>query len=144
MDRDPPSRLTKAPLPQWTQLNFPKKEQNFSEFRAFRETDKSLTHELGSIERFSLLNNLCLHGAGVACWFITQEVRGSNTPFYKKTFYRFYRFFKINLEKTRLTETAENCKDGWITDGIPSIWFNTALWQIMVLCGQQRSPHRLC
>ena len=26
---------------------------------------------------------LCLHGTVVACWFITQEVWGSNTPFCK-------------------------------------------------------------
>ena len=27
---------------------------------------------------------LCLHGAVLACWFITQEVGGSNTPFFAK------------------------------------------------------------
>ena len=34
--------------------------QNFSEFSEFRESDKSLKEELGSIQRFSLLP--------VSCW----------------------------------------------------------------------------
>ena len=46
---------------------------------------------------------LCLHGAVKACWFITQEVVSSNTPFYKNNFYRFCRFFRINSGKTWLS-----------------------------------------
>ena len=41
---------------------------------------------------------LCLHGAVVACWFITQEAGGSN----KNNFYRSCRFFRIHLGKTRI------------------------------------------
>ena len=48
------------------------------------------------------VSHMCLAGAVVACWFITQETGGSNTPFYKNIVYRFYRFFTINLGKTRL------------------------------------------
>ena len=44
---------------------------------------------------------LCLHGAVEACWFITQGVGGLNTPFCKNNFYR---FFRINLGKTRMNE----------------------------------------
>ena len=43
---------------------------------------------------------LCLHGTLEAFWFITQEVGGSNTPFCNNNFYRFCRFFRINLGKT--------------------------------------------
>ena len=43
-----------------------------------------------------------LAGAVVACWFITQGVGDSNTPFCKNIFYRFCRFFRINLRKTQM------------------------------------------
>ena len=43
---------------------------------------------------------LCLHGTVEACWFITQDLGGSNTPFCKNNFYRFCRFFGVNLGKT--------------------------------------------
>ena len=45
---------------------------------------------------------LCLRGAVQACWLITQEVGGLNTSFCKNNFYRFGRFFRINLGKTQL------------------------------------------
>ena len=44
----------------------------------------------------------CLHGAVLACWFITQEVGGLNTPFCRINFYRFCRSFGIHLGKTRI------------------------------------------
>ena len=42
---------------------------------------------------------LCLHGPVVVCWFITQEVRGSNTPFFANIISRFCWFFRIHLGK---------------------------------------------
>ena len=57
-------------------------EQEFTEFSEFRESDKSLMHELGSIS----VSHMCLDGAVVACWFVTQEVVGSNTHFLQKYF----------------------------------------------------------
>ena len=50
-------------------------DQKFSEFSEFRESDKSLKHELGSIERSSLLPVSCWR------WSLTQEVAGLNNLF---------------------------------------------------------------
>ena len=49
----------------------------FSEFREFRESDKSLKHELVSIKDF--LSYLCLCSAEEECWFLTQAIAGSHT-----------------------------------------------------------------
>ena len=51
------------------------------EFTEFRESDKSLKHESGS--------HMCLAGAVLACWFVAQEVVGSNTHFLQKYFSSF-------------------------------------------------------
>ena len=51
-------------------------DQKFSEFSEFREYDKSLKHEMGSILRSFLYR--CLTGAVVASWSLTQEVAISN------------------------------------------------------------------
>ena len=48
-------------------------EQEFTEFREFKESDKSLQHELGSIKDLSLI---CIVGTVVAFWSLTQEVAG--------------------------------------------------------------------
>ena len=50
---------------------FPKWSRTFTEFR---ESDRSLKHELGSIK--DPVSNMCLAGAVVACWSLTQEVAG--------------------------------------------------------------------
>ena len=47
--------------------------RTFAEFSEFRETDKSLKHELGS--NLQSLTYVLL-GAVVACWSLTQEVAG--------------------------------------------------------------------
>ena len=44
-------------------------------FGGFRESDKSLKHELGSFK--DPVSNMCLAGAVVASWSLTQEVAGS-------------------------------------------------------------------
>ena len=44
----------------------------FTEFREFRESDKSLKHELGSIK--VPVSHMCQAGTVVACWSLTQEV----------------------------------------------------------------------
>ena len=51
-------------------------DQKLSEFSEFREYDKSLKHEMGSILRSFLYR--CLTGAVVASWSLTQEVAISN------------------------------------------------------------------
>ena len=56
---------------------------------------------------------LCLHGTVEACWFITQEVGGLNIPFCKNNFYRFCRFFRINLGKTRLWQVQYSLLGGF-------------------------------
>ena len=51
------------------------------------------------------VSHVCPAGAVVACWFVTQEVAGSNTHFLQKCFFKFYRFcrfYRINLGKTLL------------------------------------------
>ena len=55
-------------FPKWSRIFI-----EFSDFSEFGESDKSLKHELGSIERSCLS-----HGAVVASWFHTQEVAGSS------------------------------------------------------------------
>ena len=50
-------------------------EQEFTEFGEFRESDKSSKYELGSVQR-SCLSCVCLAGAVVASWSLTQEVAG--------------------------------------------------------------------
>ena len=47
-------------------------DKKFSEFRKFRESDKSLKHELDSVKGSSL--HLCLAGTVVVSWSLTQEV----------------------------------------------------------------------
>ena len=47
-------------------------------------------------------SHMCLAGVVVACWFVAQEVVGSNTHFLQKYFYRFCRFYRIYLGKTLL------------------------------------------
>ena len=49
---------------------FLKWSRTFVEFCEFRETDKSLKHELASI------SYMCLTGAVVACWSLTGELAG--------------------------------------------------------------------
>ena len=49
-------------------------EQEFTEFSVFKETDKSLKHELGSIQ--DPVSHMCLAGAVVASWSLTQKVAG--------------------------------------------------------------------
>ena len=41
------------------------------------------------------VSHMCLAGAVVACWFMTQEVSGSNTHFFAKIFFKFYRFCRF-------------------------------------------------
>ena len=51
------------------------------------------------------VSHMCSAGAVVACWFVTQEVAGSNTHFFAKMFFKFYRFcrfYRIHLGKTLL------------------------------------------
>ena len=54
---------------------------------------------------------LCLYGTVLACWIIAQEVMGSNTPFLQKEFYRFCRFFRIHLGKTRMFQKNKQHTD---------------------------------
>ena len=54
-------------------------EQKFNEFSEFRESDKSLKHELGSIK--DPVSYMCLAGAVVASWSLTQEVAGLTNIF---------------------------------------------------------------
>ena len=49
--------------------------QEFTEFSEFREADKSLMHEWPQFK--DPVSHMCLAGAVVACWFVTQEVAGS-------------------------------------------------------------------
>ena len=48
----------------------------------------------------SSLCYLCPPGAEVECWFLTQKIASSNTPFLQIMFFKFCRFFRINLGKT--------------------------------------------
>ena len=53
------------------------------------------------------VSHMCLAGTVVACWFGTQEVEGSNTHFFAKIFFRFYRFcrlYRIHLGKTLMCD----------------------------------------
>ena len=65
--------------PRTNQFNgvFPKWSRTFAEFGEFSETDKSMKHELGSIE--DPISHTCLPGAVVACRSLTQEVAGSSS-----------------------------------------------------------------
>ena len=67
-------------------------EQDFIEFNEFKESDKSLKHELASIK--DPLCYLCLAGAVVASLSLTQEVAGSS-PFTVMTI-----FLSMNSAKT--------------------------------------------
>ena len=49
-------------------------EREFTEFSAFRESDKSLKHDLGSFK--DSVSHMCLAGAVVASCSLTQEVAG--------------------------------------------------------------------
>ena len=51
-------------------------DQKFSDFSKFRESDKSMRHELGQFK--DIVCCLCLAGAVVASWPLTQEVAGSS------------------------------------------------------------------
>ena len=42
-----------------------------------------------------------LPGAEVEHWFLTQEIVGSSTTFYKNILQKFCRFYRIHLGKTR-------------------------------------------
>ena len=64
-------RVRFALLSNWS---YPEVKQKFSEFNEFRESDKSLKHELGSIK--DPVSYMCLAGAVVASWSLTQEVAG--------------------------------------------------------------------
>ena len=46
-------------------------EQEFTEFSEFRESDKSLKHELGQFK--DPIAHICLAGAVVASWSLTQR-----------------------------------------------------------------------
>ena len=59
---------------------------------------------------------ICLLGAVLACWFNTQAVGGSNKPFCKNNFYKFCRFFRINLRKTRLALWILVYTDDWAAE----------------------------
>ena len=48
-------------MPLASHLVFPKWSRTFAEFSEFRESDKSLKHELGSIERFEFSHVSCWH-----------------------------------------------------------------------------------
>ena len=54
-------------------------EQKFSGFNEIKESDKSVKHEMGSIEIYCLLT-VCLVGTVVTSRSISQEVAGSS-PF---------------------------------------------------------------
>ena len=56
--------------------------KTFNEFSEFRESDKSLKHAWGSIQRSSLL-------------LLAHEIAGLNIPFLQKLFYKFCRFFTV-------------------------------------------------
>ena len=73
--------------------------RTFAEFSEFSEFDKSLKHEL--VQFKVPVSRMCLAGAAVASWFVTQEVIGLNTAFCK--FCRFCRFCGIHLGKTPLS-----------------------------------------
>ena len=59
-------------------------EQEFKEFSEFRESDKSLMHELDQLK--DPFSHKCLADAVVTCWFVTQEVAVLNTHFLQKYF----------------------------------------------------------
>ena len=69
--------------------------KEFSESSDFRESDKSLKHELGSIK--DTVSFMCLAGTMVASWSLTQEVIGSS-PFTVMT----------NIFVTEFAEFSEN------------------------------------
>ena len=75
---------------------FPKCSGTFIEFSDFNE--KLVRHCW--VQFKDSLCCQCLPGTVVACWFPTQEIAGSNTPFLQKVFYKFCRFFRIHLGKT--------------------------------------------
>ena len=54
------------------------REREFSEFGKLRESNESLRHELGQFK--DPVSDMCLAGAMVAFWSLTQDVAGSN-PF---------------------------------------------------------------
>ena len=65
---------------------------------------------------------MCCAGAVLACWFITQEVGGSNAPFCTNIFYRFCRFckfFRIHLGKTQIIQKSCEVKTREGTRGLP-------------------------
>ena len=49
-------------------------ERTFTEFSEFKESDKSLKHELGAIK--DPVSHMCLAGTVVASWSVTQDVTG--------------------------------------------------------------------
>ena len=53
---------------------FPKWSRTFAEFSDFRETDKSLKHELDQFK--DPVSHMCLAGTVVAPWSLAQEVAG--------------------------------------------------------------------
>ena len=59
----------------------PKWNTTFNECSELRESEKSLKHELSSTHPPCFQ---CLPGIVVACWFLTQEIVGSNILFLQK------------------------------------------------------------
>ena len=52
-------------------------DQKFSEFSEFRESDKTLKHEL--VQFKDPVSHMCRSGAVVASWSLTQEGAGSHS-----------------------------------------------------------------
>ena len=72
---------------------------------------------------------LCLPGAGLALWFVTQEVEDSNTAFFAKIVFKFYRFctfYRVHLGKTLIVHSTNT---SWI--GVPQSIVCTAVIQSM-------------
>ena len=89
------------------------KKNEFSEFSAIIESDKSMKHKLGSIEGFPRL--LCVTGAVITSLSLTQEVAGLNNPF---NYEHFLPLYSTNLVKrfreSSIEEPITSCvHDTW-------------------------------
>ena len=93
-------------------------DQKFGKFSQFRESDKSLMHELGLIKRFCFSYVSCWRcGSMLVCY--TKDSRFEYT-FFAEIFFSFYRFCRlyiIHLGKTPM-EFSLNGSEIWRIQGI--------------------------
>ena len=100
---------------------FPNWSAAFIEFSEFGETDHPWNMNWAQFKHS--VSHMSLADTVVASWSLTQEVRGSNTPFCKNIFYRFFKFFRIILGKTWITWKFSSLpRNAWLC----SSWYQVA------------------